>query len=49
MHDAGRHNYRFSWSEMAYDVPNPHAQRALDNFECLLLDPVPVGGRSGQP
>ncbi len=25
VHDAGRYNYRFSWSEMAYDVPNPHA------------------------
>ena len=25
VHGAGRHNQRFSWSEMAYGVPNPHA------------------------
>src|SRR5271156_2687695 len=34
---------------MAHGGPNPHAEPALDNFECLLLDPVPVGGGAGQP
>src|ERR1700683_3123856 len=34
---------------MAHDVPAAPAQPALDNFESLLLDPVPVGGRAGQP
>jgi len=28
VYDAGRHNHRFSWPEMAYGMSDPHAQAA---------------------